>query len=120
MATLGANISPQPGNTTVPISNGRHFASCVGKLLKDRGVCSLNDEILKIFNNEKIYEDFLYTELTRKTNTNIELDIYIPQLELAFEYQGEHHYFENPKFGSIELQTIRDTEKLKLCQNNRG
>ena len=34
------------------------------------------------------------------SNKSMELDIYIPSLNLAFEYQGKHHYQNNRLFGA--------------------
>jgi len=47
----------------------------------------------------------------------VEIDIFIPELKLGFEYQGEHHFEENSRagFGSIEEQKFRDEKKIKIC-----
>jgi hypothetical protein len=47
----------------------------------------------------------------------MELDIYLPSLSLAFEYQGEQHYHNNFLSGSPEALQLRDTEKKKACRN---
>jgi len=41
----------------------------------------------------------------------LEYDIYIPELGLAFEYQGEPHYFSIPIYGSLKQRQSND--KLK-------
>ncbi len=49
------------------------------------------------------------------SNQPIEFDIYIPSLNLAIEYQGEHHY--KPDFRNTELfqlQQQRDQSKRKV------
>lgn len=46
----------------------------------------------------------------------MELDVYIDDLKLAFEYQGEQHY--KPIYGGaadVEAQQKRDTEKHTEC-----
>ena len=45
----------------------------------------------------------------------MQLDAYVPALNLAFEYQGEQHYTEVYMFGKQENQAVRDDEKKELC-----
>lgn len=51
-------------------------------------------------------------------NKKVELDVYIPQLELAFEYQGMQHY-KTGTFGSdtLDRQQLRDEAKKALCKS---
>jgi len=69
---------------------------------------------------EKIYEDYWHETLSRKSGSAVQLDVYIPEIRLAFEYQGEHHYSELrvAGFGNLESQRIRDWEKLELCSEH--
>lgn len=49
------------------------------------------------------------------------LDIYIPSLKLAFEYQGEQHFISFEYLGgesTMELSQLRDEQKVELCINN--
>src|SRR5690348_14990287 len=48
----------------------------------------------------------------------IELDIYLQSKQLAFEYQGEQHYFDVYALGSKWYQTQRDQEKKTMCNEN--
>jgi hypothetical protein len=44
------------------------------------------------------------------------LDIFLPKHQLAFEYQGEHHYFDIYLMGNLWQQQQRDKEKREVCQ----
>ena len=49
------------------------------------------------------------------------LDIYIPSLKTAIEYQGKQHFESIEYFGGEEVfqqQQIRDSKKMQLCNNN--
>ena len=47
------------------------------------------------------------------------VDLYIRDLNLGLEYQGFHHYFDNPEaFGPAMMQEARDAEKDYLCQTS--
>jgi len=50
------------------------------------------------------------------------LDVYVPELSLAIEYQGQQHYMPVDIFGGEEgfkKTKVRDTIKKKLCQQNK-
>jgi hypothetical protein len=49
------------------------------------------------------------------------IDIFLPELKLAIEHQGEQHYRPIPMFGGEEAHARvveRDTLKRKLCLEN--
>src|SRR5690348_4099488 len=46
----------------------------------------------------------------------LELDVYVPKCNIAFEYQGQNHYFDIYSMGSKWSQRLRDTEKRGICQ----
>ena len=48
----------------------------------------------------------------------IELDIYLPQEKLAFEYQGEQHFYDYYFSGSKWNQKQKDIEKRQTCIEN--
>jgi hypothetical protein len=48
-------------------------------------------------------------------NQPMQLDVYIPQLKLGFEYQGEQHYSYHFLYGDPQLQQRRDAEKKAKC-----
>ena len=70
-----------------------------------------------LFEGEEIVEDFFHEELTRESGSGIQFDVFVPRLQVAFEYQGEHHFRDIPAFGTLELFQSRDKEKAKLCEN---
>lgn len=65
----------------------------------------------------------IYPEIAIKYNDTktigLELDIFIPSLNIAFELNGVFHY--EPIFGPDKLQKtqIRDSNKHKLCFDNK-
>ena len=57
------------------------------------------------------------------SGSNVELDVYVEELKLAFEFQGGQHY--KPIYGMnryFQEQKIRDVEKLRACKkvHSRG
>lgn len=62
-------------------------------------------------------ENFRHEEL-RFSNSGrcIELDIYIPSLNLALEYQGEYHFKTFYYIGEHKTVSERDSEKKELCK----
>jgi len=78
-------------------------------------------KLREIFKNEEIYENFKHIQIKRKSGSFLELDIFLPQLNLALEYQGEQHFHEisSAGFGALVPQQIWDHEKIKLCLENR-
>src|SRR3990167_6712006 len=73
-------------------------------------------ELRKILPNAEIVEEFLHERLTRESGSNMEFDIFIPEYNIAIEYHGEHHYFDCPSFGPVEMYQNRDLEKEALTQ----
>jgi hypothetical protein len=68
----------------------------------------------KLFTNYNIKEE--YGVGGTDNNSTVSLDIYIPSLNLALEYQGEHHYNQLNAFGPTSLQQVRDNEKSYICK----
>jgi hypothetical protein len=54
----------------------------------------------------------------QRTNLPMQLDIYIPQYKIAFEYQGYHHFSPINVWGAYENQIRKDEEKKLKCKEN--
>lgn len=72
--------------------------------------------VRRLFPDQEILEDHKHQGIVRKSLTFVELDIYLPGRQLAFEYQGRHHYHELAIFSPLELVQKRDKEKRELCE----
>ena len=74
----------------------------------------------RIFPNSLIIEDYYHPYLSSSlTSYILELDIYLPQYNLAIEYQGEQHYLDMIKngFSQLENYLVNDEEKRKRCKD---
>lgn len=77
-------------------------------------------ELYKII-RELFPENTILREATFEWLGRMRLDIYVRELKLAFEYQGEQHYRPVSIFGGAEgfTKTLeRDELKRKLCEEN--
>ena len=74
--------------------------------------------VQELYPGIEIVEDYILNYVDRDSACSIELDVYIPEFSIALEYQGEHHYYDIPSFGNIEMYTRRDEEKVRLCKEN--
>ena len=73
----------------------------------------------KIYPSLLIFEDYFHPQFLHTNNNNYELDIFIPSLQLAMEYQGEQHYDDIPRaFASSELFQYLDQFKEKLAKDH--
>lgn len=76
----------------------------------------LFQQISSLYPNEEVIEEYNHEEMTRESGQIVQFDIFIPSLNIAFEYQGIHHYKDTAVFGPIELYKTRDIEKKELCE----
>lgn len=76
------------------------------------------DEI--IINKNAIY-NYRGNEITNDiTGQPLELDIYYPDLKLAFEFQGEQHYKETNFANAKQVNSIKQRDEIKVvkCEEN--
>lgn len=59
----------------------------------------------------------MHPKMTHSSGSQIELDVYIEELKLALEYQGQQHYRAAYWTGTdFEAQRTRDEEKRRACE----
>lgn len=72
-----------------------------------------------MFPNQTIHEDYKHKEMKfMRSSRPMELDIFLPELNLAFEYQGYQHFHDSEVFGSAEVRIARDQEKRQACDDS--
>lgn len=78
--------------------------------------------IKQLFPNEEILEEYKSFGLifpvvagVDSTPQQIEIDVYLPCLKLAFEFQGIHHYEDHFSVGDSSDRQNRDQEKRAAC-----
>ena len=73
----------------------------------------------KMFPYFNIYEEYSSSYISFiNYSAYPEFDVFIPELNIALEYQGEQHYNEIASaFSPLELYQARDNEKIHLCSN---
>lgn len=83
-----------------------------------KGQAQIVKGIKELFPNvAEIQENYRHPELSFSgTNRAMELDIFVPSLMLAVEYQGEPHFDQHYLGGSPSLLQERDEQKRKACQ----
>lgn len=78
-------------------------------------------------------EDFIFNFLIKNGIDNIKrqyapfflkdkrgqqtLDFYLPDYNIAIEYQGEQHFFKNSFFKNLQENIIRDEKNFLKCKN---
>lgn len=101
-------------------ANGHGCPKCLKK-----NQTRVYDFLSEIFPNQEIFYDFRHPELRfSQSNAKMELDIWIPEISLAIEYQGEQHfktfwkgYIDLTESQTLESTQIRDEEKRKACMS---
>jgi len=77
----------------------------------------LFDMVRKIFADKDVFEEYYHPGIRFSTSRRkVQLDVFIPSLSLAFEFQGEYHYHDHDVFGKLAHQKRRDEEKRVACE----
>jgi hypothetical protein len=69
-----------------------------------------------LFPNSELFENFRYQKVCSNDEPKMEFDLFLPKEKLAFEYQGEHHYYDVYHVGNHWERTQRDKAKKELCE----
>ena len=72
-------------------------------------------QLQNIFKYYYLLEDYKHPHMNQ--NNPLEFDIFIPSFNLAFEYQGEHHY-NDIQISMFDRYQVRDKEKKNLSLRN--
>ena len=73
----------------------------------------------KMFPDNEILEDYMHPQIKHPSSGRaLQLDVFIPSQNLAFEYQGIQHYEDVHLFGPSKTIQERDEEKRTLCAAN--
>jgi hypothetical protein len=65
-----------------------------------------------------VQEDYLHPDLVFSSGRKMQLDVYVPDHQLAFEYQGIQHYSDTYHIGPQWAYSRRDGEKRTSCKEN--
>eukprot|EP01114_Cavostelium_apophysatum_P021810 TRINITY_DN7703_c0_g1_i1.p1 TRINITY_DN7703_c0_g1~~TRINITY_DN7703_c0_g1_i1.p1 ORF type:complete len:1057 (-),score=241.58 TRINITY_DN7703_c0_g1_i1:7-3177(-) len=85
--------------------------------LTSRSHVLLFETLKEIFPDTDVFMEFSDSDLVfAGSNQRIELDVAIPRFKLAFEYQGEQHFFNSNRFGLSDGQKQRDQLKRLTCE----
>ena len=80
----------------------------------------LTEIVQSLFPDDLVLIEFKHEEMRFSySNRKMELDIFIPERKIAFEYQGEQHFEESwmdSREDSLQRQESRDEEKRIACE----
>lgn len=84
---------------------------------KDKSQELLIDCTKSLFPSQEIRCRYKHPQLLfPDTNKPMELDVFLPEISLALEYQGMQHYVSGKLFGDSDVQKSNDQQKLEACR----
>jgi len=99
-----------------PKSSQREALAAIQQLFPTHGMLDYLYFVHRLTSSD-VEEDFKHPQMVHSTGQIMQLDVYIEDLKLAIEYQGEQHYLPAYWTGKdIEAQRIRDEEKRVACK----
>jgi len=73
----------------------------------------------EIFPNCDILEEYQFAAMSfNQTGCLMTFDIYVPSLNIVFEYQGYQHYHHHYMFGDVKYHKEHDLEKREACTHH--
>jgi hypothetical protein len=86
---------------------------------KRKGQSKLFFIVKELFPNDEVLWEFKHDKIRSKRNRKLELDVYVPSKNIAFEYQGAQHYGNNGgeisgMFADFDFDRIAENDKIKL------
>ncbi|MDC0556926.1 zinc-ribbon domain-containing protein [Candidatus Poseidoniaceae archaeon] len=96
--------------------NSRDLPGC--PLCPKKNQTALFEIVKKLYPDDEILFDYKHPELIFPSGWRMELDIWLPRIQLALEYQGQQHYdssYWHESTDRFESQQKRDEEKRIEC-----
>lgn len=83
---------------------------------KTKGQSKLYYLVKEFFPRNMVLWNYKHEKIRSTKNRKLELDIFLPELNLAFELQGMQHFEDNKYFGSSQRLMENDEKKRMECK----